>query len=222
MENIYGTVNRRNILKHLSFGVLSSITLLNTGCHSDTGQKYTELEFDTSKPLKPVLTKAGETRKAPDGIDFGFKLRSNQTNGQFSCTEEILAPKTLGVSLHKHDKLDEILHVLEGTVHVLVGDEVFEVNAGDWHLRPHGIPHAYWNQTDKPARFNDMFLNQDFDNFLDELLRIADRLSKQNIPPDSKKAEEVFAPVAKKYGFTNYPEQTPILLEKYGLKMASL
>ena len=222
MENKYGNINRRNLLRHLSFGALSGITILNMGCNSTTPRKENEIEYDTNKPLKPVLVKVGETQKASDGIDFGFKLRSNQTNGQFSCTEEVLAPKTLGVSYHMHDKLDEIMRVQEGTVHVLVGEEVFEVNAGEWHLRPHGIPHTYWNQTDKPAKFNDMFLNQDFDNFLDELLRMAQRLSKQNISPDSKKAEELFAPIARKYGFTNFPEKTPYLLEKYGLKMANL
>ena len=221
MENNYGNINRRNLLRHLSFGALSGITILNMGCNSTTTRKENE-NVISSKPLKPVLTKVGETQKAADGIDFGFKLRSNQTNGQFSCTEEVLAPKTLGVSLHMHEKLDEVMRVQEGTVHVLVGEEIFEVNAGEWHFRPHGIPHAYWNQTDKTAKFNDMFLNQDFDNFLDELLRMANRLSKQNIAPDSKKAEELFAPIAKQYGFTNFPEKTPYLLEKYGLKMANL
>lgn len=221
MEKNYEGPNRRNVLKHLMFGTLSGISLLNMGCQSKTTVEEKVIEPEIDKSLKPFLSKAGTTQKAPDGIDFGFKLRSSQTNGQFSCTEEVLAPKTLGVSLHKHDKLDEIMHVLEGTVQVLVGEEVFEVNAGDWHLRPHGIPHAYWNQTDQPAKFNDMFLNQDFDNFLDELIRISGKLAEQNISPDSKQAEGFFAPVAKKYGFTNYSEKTPELLQKYGLKMAT-
>jgi quercetin dioxygenase-like cupin family protein len=212
--------SRRDIIRQLTFGAISSTVLLNLGCDS-ANNKIAITESPEQKPLIPVLTKVGTTVKAPDGIDFGFKLRSSQTNGQFSCTEEILAPKTLGVSLHKHDKLDEILHVLEGTVHVLVGEEVFEVNAGEWHLRPHGIAHAYWNQTDKPARFNDMFLNQDFDNFLDELIRIANKLQKQNIPADSKQAVALYDALSKKYGFTNYPEKTGYLLEKYGLKMAT-
>ncbi len=213
-------INRRNVLRHLSFGVLSGITILSVGCHDNKPQKNNTTGLDKSKPLKPVITKAGNTVKATDGVDFGFKLRSNQTNGQFSCTEEVLSPKTLGVGLHMHDELDEIMHVLEGTVHVLVGEEVFEVNAGDWHLRPHGIPHAYWNQGDKPAKFNDMFLNQDFDNFLDELIRLAGKMNEQKIAPDSKEAEQLLALISKQYGFTNYPEKTPYLLEKYGLKMA--
>lgn len=211
---------RRDIIRKLTFGALSGVIFTNLSCTSKGESPVTETNID--KPLSPVLTKAGTTVKANDGIDFGFKIRSNQTNGQFSCTEETLQPKTLGVTVHMHDKLDEIMHVLEGTVHVLVGDEVFEVNAGDWHLRPHGIPHAYWNQTDKPAKFNDMFLNQDFDNFLDEIIRTVNKCKTENISPESKEAQDLFEPVAKKYGFTNYPDRTPMLLAKYGLKMADI
>jgi hypothetical protein len=85
-----------------------------------------------------------------------------------------------------------------------------------------GIPHAYWNQTDKSAKFNDMFLNQDFDNFLDEVIRTVNKCKTENISPESKEAQDLFDPVAKKYGFTNYPDRTPMLLEKYGLKMADI
>ena len=198
---------------------MSGFAFLNISWQSDSKIKDNEIKHDINKPLKPVLTKAGTTQKAADGIDFGFKMRSNQTNGQFSCTEETLTPKTLGVPVHKHDELDEIMHVLEGTVHVLVGEEVFEVNAGDWHLRPRGIPHAYWNQTNEPAKFNDMFLNQDFDEFLDEFLRIGNKLKEKNISTDSKEASDLYDLLSKKCGLTNYPEMTPLLLKKYGLKM---
>ena len=212
--------SRKNFIKTISLGIIG--TRILTSCNNTKTQSIETKSnvMVSDKPLKPVLTKVGQNQKAPDGIDFGFKLRSSQTNGQYSCTEETLPAKTLGVHLHMHDKLDEIMRVLEGTVHVLVGEEVFEINAGEWHLRPHGIPHTYWNQTNKPAKLIDMFLNQDFDNFLDELLRISKKLKSQNISPDSPQATELYSALDKKYGITSYHDKTKELLEKYNLKMA--
>ena len=66
---------------------------------------------------------------------------------------------------------------------------------------------------------HDMFLNQDFDEFLDEFLRIGNKLKEKNISTDSKEASDLYDLLSKKYGLTNYPEMTPLLLEKYGLKM---
>ena len=214
--------SRKNFIKTVSLGIIGTSILTscdNTKTESNDPNSNVKV---LDKPLKPVLTKVGQNQKAPDGIDFGFKIRSSQTNGQYCCTEETLPAKTLGVHLHMHDKLDEIMRVLEGTVHVLVGDEVFEINAGEWHLRPHGIPHTYWNQTDKPAKLIDMFLNQDFDNFLDELLRISAKLKSENLSPDSQQATELYSALDKKYGITSYHDKTQGLLEKYKLKMADL
>ena len=207
--------SRKNFIKTVSLGIIGTSIL--TSCNSNKTQskdKNSNVKV-LSKPLKPVLTKVGQTQKSTDGID-------SQTNGQYCCTEETLPAKTLGVHLHMHDKLDEIMRVLEGTVHVLVGDEVFEINAGEWHLRPHGIPHTYWNQTDKPAKIIDMFLNQDFDNFLDELLRIGAKLKEQKLSQDSPQAIELYSNLDKKYGITSYHDKTQGLLEKYGLIMTDL
>ena len=214
--------SRKNFIKTISLGIIGTSIL--TSCDNTKTQSIeTNSNVKVSdKPLKPVLTKFGQNQKAPDGIDFGFKIRSSQTNGQYCCTEETLPAKTPGVHLHMHDKLDEIMRVLEGTVHVLVGEEVFEINAGEWHLRPHGIPHTYWNQTDKPAKLIDMFLNQDFDNFLDELLRISAKLKEQNLSPDSPQATELYSNLDNKYGITSYHDKTQGLLDKYGLKMAEI
>lgn len=71
-----------------------------------------------------------------------------------------MGPKLMGPAPHVHKDLDELMFVQEGTVSILVGDNVYEVEAGGWHLRPHGIVHTFWNATDKPARFVDMFFNR--------------------------------------------------------------
>jgi hypothetical protein len=65
-----------------------------------------------------------------------------------------------------------------------------------------------------------MFLNQDFDNFLDEILRIGAKLKEQKLSPDSPQASELYSNLDKKYGITSFHDKTQGLLEKYNLQLA--
>ncbi len=171
------------------------------------------------KPLKPVHVAAGTISKAADGVSAGFpKIRSEHTNGQFCCQEIALQPKQAGPPPHLHKELDEIAYVLEGTVHVLVGDTVTELHAGDYHLRPHGIVHTFWNSGDVPARFIDMYPNQDFISFFEEFVRIENRLQKKGLTMQSPEALELTEAVLEKFGAVMFYDQFPPILEKYGLK----
>jgi quercetin dioxygenase-like cupin family protein len=147
------------------------------------------------------------------------KVRSNQTNLQFSCVESVIGPKYMGPAPHIHKDLDEIMFVQEGTVSVLVGETVYQVEAGGWHLRPHGIVHTFWNATDKPARLIDMFFNQDFENFLEEMFeRLIPDLMKRGVPLTSKEATSKMDALNARYGITMFDDQRQSLIEKYGLK----
>ena len=64
----------------------------------------------------------------------------------------------MGPPPHYHRELDELMYVVEGTASVLVGKEIVEINAGGWHLRPREIKHTFWNASDEPLRFFDMYL----------------------------------------------------------------
>jgi oxalate decarboxylase/phosphoglucose isomerase-like protein (cupin superfamily) len=75
----------------------------------------------------------------------------------------------MGPPPHHHKELDEIMYVVEGTASVLVGDDVVEVKAGGWHLRPRMIRHTFWNGSDQPLRFIDMYFNQPFEEYLEKI-----------------------------------------------------
>jgi uncharacterized cupin superfamily protein len=55
--------------------------------------------------------------------------------------------------LHLHRNDDEIWYVLEGVLHVRVGVEVFEANAGSAVMAPRGTPHTYWNPAPGLTRY---------------------------------------------------------------------
>ncbi len=83
---------------------------------------------------KPIFIPAGSGKHGKiGGGDISFKLNKSQTSNLLGSTESVLLPGTLGAPPHYHKGFDEICRVLEGTVTIMVGEELFEVKAGDWH-----------------------------------------------------------------------------------------
>jgi mannose-6-phosphate isomerase-like protein (cupin superfamily) len=153
------------------------------------------------------------------GLAIRMKVRSKQTNSQYSCVDVAIAPKTMGPSPHVHEALEELMYVHEGVVNVLVGKEIFEVKAGGWHLRPRGVPHTFWNATDKPARCTDMYFNQNFDDFLEELFfKIIPDMVKRKVPPTDPQIAGRMEKLNKKFGVTMHHDQRQWIIDKYGLK----
>ena len=70
----------------------------------------------------------------------------------FSLVEHPIAPRGLAAPMHTHTHEDEYTYVLEGEVGVQIGDEVAVGKPGDLVFKPRGVPHAFWNAADAPAR----------------------------------------------------------------------
>ncbi len=210
------TNSRRNVLKTLSSTVLAGMVLPELQAKNTTGD-----------PLKSVYTAPNTFQKAPDGFHIGknigmggmhvgVKMRSSQTNGAFSCVEVEVAPKTMGPPPHLHRNLDEIAFVLEGTAHVLCGEETFVVEAGGWHLRPRGLVHTFWNASDKPLKFVDLYPNATFDLYLEELGRLGEKFNLKKI--DEAKMRELLALNDKNFDIEYRFDLMMPIIEKYGLK----
>src|SRR5918998_1081798 len=75
----------------------------------------------------------------------------------------------LGAPVHTHSREDEYSYVLEGAIGVQVGDEDFYLREGDLVLKPRGVPHAFWNPTNRPARILEMISPAGFENYFREL-----------------------------------------------------
>jgi mannose-6-phosphate isomerase-like protein (cupin superfamily) len=177
------------------------------------------------EPLKPTYIPAQAFPKAPDGVGLGdgiksgAKIRSEYTNGQMCCQEIYLKPRQAGPPPHLHKELDEVMRVVEGTVHLMVGDSVIEMQTGDWHVRPHGVIHTFWNASDQPARLIDIYLNQDFLSFFEELQRIQNQLQTKGLTLQSDEGQRLNNALLEKFGIEMYLEQFPPILAKYGLKL---
>lgn len=176
----------------------------------------------TTKPgkLSPFYIPPAETLQAgPGGINIRTIVRSSQTNMQFSCVETAVRPKQMGPAPHLHKDLDEIMMVVEGTASVIVGGKVEEIQTGGWHLRPRGIEHTFWNGSDKPLRFVDMYFNQNFEDFLEELFhKIIPEMVQNKLTPTDPGIARRIDELNKKFGITEFPEKRQALIEHYALQ----
>ena len=164
------------------------------------------------KPQKEIYVK-------PSGQDFtsGAKLRFEDTNNQLSTWERVLRPRAMGPAPHLHKDLDEIMRVMKGKVAVLVGDQVTYVEEGAWHLRPRGVVHTFWNDSDEPATVMEIYPNQNFEVYLEEINKIIGQLRKNGIKPDSKEGIDLIDKLDKEWGVVTFHDQREGIRKKYGL-----
>jgi mannose-6-phosphate isomerase-like protein (cupin superfamily) len=165
------------------------------------------------KPQKEIYVK-------PSGQDFtsGAKLRFEDTNNQLSTWERVLRPRTMGPAPHLHKDLDEIMRVMKGKVAVMVDDQVTYVEEGAWHLRPHGVVHTFWNESDEPATVLEIYPNQNFEVYLEELNKQIRELREKGIKLDSQEAINLIDKLDKEWGVVTFHDQREGIRKKYGLK----
>ncbi|RYY59224.1 MAG: cupin domain-containing protein [Chitinophagaceae bacterium] len=130
-------ITRRALLQH-------SATILTAGVMSPA-LFAGPLQTDQEDPAV-VFIPAGSGKKGKiSKTDVEFKLDKSQTSGSFGSLEMTVPPGSLGAPPHFHKTFDETCIVLEGEITIMVGDEIFKVSKGGWHLRPRGKVHTFWN-----------------------------------------------------------------------------
>ncbi|MFN8354707.1 MAG: cupin domain-containing protein [Spirosomataceae bacterium] len=145
------------------------------------------------------------------GIEMVFKLSKAQTHGSLGSEESILQPGFMGAPPHLHQTFDEITIVLEGSVTILVGDEVTVVKAGDWHLRPRQVMHCFWNADTKPARYIDLFVPGGHEAYLQDLARLFHNNGRPT--PDD------FARLEKTHDIQYFWNKLPEIMKKYNVHL---
>jgi mannose-6-phosphate isomerase-like protein (cupin superfamily) len=154
-------MNRKDFLTQT--GVLSAMGLIPFTASSEA----THAPF--SDPLKPLLLPSQPPLEHKGGLAIRTWVRSSMTNGLYSSVECAVASKVMGPPPHYHKELDELMYVVEGTASILIGDDIVEVKAGGWHLRPRMLKHTFWNATEQSLRFIDMYFNQPFEEYLEKI-----------------------------------------------------
>jgi quercetin dioxygenase-like cupin family protein len=137
-------------------------------------------------------------------------LSGNQTAGQLSMLEHPLAPRALGSPVHTHRNEDEYSVVLEGVVGAQIAEQVIEAGPGAVLVKPRGVPHAFWNPSDQPARLLEIISPAGFEQYFSGL---ADILSGPGTPDAGQ-----LAALADRYGLDLDLASIPRLCAAYGLR----
>jgi mannose-6-phosphate isomerase-like protein (cupin superfamily) len=98
-----------------------------------------------------------------DRLSAVFKADGDETGLRYSISEWWLEPHTKGPGGHHHDE-DDVLFVLGGTVHVLVGEQWVEAPAGSFVLVPGGVTHSFENRGDTRSGFLSVSAPGDFES----------------------------------------------------------
>ena len=135
-------------------------------------------------------------------------LAGGETDGRFSLVEHPLPPRALGAPVHTHEHEDEYSFVLEGEVGVEIGGESFVAGAGALVRKPRGIPHAFWNAGDEPARILEIISPAGFERYFPEAAALfADGVI------DPQRAARLWA----RYGLTMDISSLPRLIAAHNL-----
>ena len=205
-------MERRNFLQ--TAGLFAAIGMLpKTELFAQKGASL------LTDPLQPFYLPPMEPLPHKGGMDIRVWVRSKMTGGVYSCVECAVAPRIMGPPPHYHKELDELMYVFEGTASVMVENEVVEIAAGGWHFRPRNMKHTFWNASDQPLRFVDMYFNQPFEEFLE---RIFHELTPENgFPQGSEQIRREYERLTEEFGLVyeaTANEQRQAIMEKYGLK----
>lgn len=173
----------------------------------------------TSDQIHPILLPSMPPLEHKGGMDIRVWVRSTMTNGLYSNVECAVAPKLMGPPPHYHKELDELMYVVDGTASILIGEDVVEVQAGGWHLRPRMLKHTFWNASDQPLRFFDMYFNQPFEEYLEQIFH--ELTPEKGYPEGSEVKNKEMKILNEKYGLvfpSNAFAERQDIVNKYDLK----
>ena len=148
-------------------------------------------------------------------LGIRFMIGGEETRGNFALVEHPIGPRALAAPMHTHQHEDEYTYVLEGEIGVQIGEEVLVGRPGDLIFKPRGVPHAFWNAADEPARALEIISPAGFERYFAELAPL--------FPPANQGPldEEAVGAVREKYGLEMDMSSIPVLAERHGLLVAA-
>ena len=101
--------------------------------------------------LEPGITPAGRGQDEIVWRVLGHTYFLKADCASTFCFETLDPPGSF-VPPHVHPTQDEFIYVLEGLFDLRLGDARVQARPGDLVRMPRGVPHAYYNNQDRPAR----------------------------------------------------------------------
>jgi mannose-6-phosphate isomerase-like protein (cupin superfamily) len=144
--------------------------------------------------MDTVILLPGEGERIATGAStVVMKATAETTGGAFSISEATFPAGMNGPPLHAHRFKTDTFYVLEGTLHMTVGDREVDASPGSYILVPPGVVHTFANLSNEPVRFLNISAPGGVEKYLRDL---ADAMRSGTMPgtPD-------FATIVAKHDF---------------------
>jgi quercetin dioxygenase-like cupin family protein len=153
---------------------------------------------------EPILSSAaGGPIVAVSGDVYRFLATGEQTGGKYAIWEAIVPPGG-GPPPHVHSREEEGFYVLEGEITFTVHGERQVAGPGTFANMPVGVPHAFRNESDRPARMLITVAPAGLERMFFEVGQVLPAGSTAAPPPPADEIERLLA-AAPKYGVTLLP-----------------
>jgi len=105
-----------------------------------------------SEAREPIVSRPPEGRTLGIvGDVYRFLATGADTAGKYAQFEALVPPGG-GPPPHVHHREEESFYVLEGLITFFRGSETVQLGPGGFAAMPVSVPHAFRNETDRPAR----------------------------------------------------------------------
>ncbi len=137
------------------------------------------------------------------GDVYRILATGEQTGGAYALSEARVLPGG-GPPPHIHHREDEAFFVLEGEITFLLGDRKVVAKPGTFIQGPRGVPHAFKNESNAPARMLILVTPPGFEKFLAEFAQPIASFESPPTPVTPTDIERLLA-VAPKHGIEILP-----------------
>lgn len=137
------------------------------------------------------------------GDVYRILATGEQTGGVYTLTEARVLPGG-GPPPHIHHREDEAFFILEGEITFRLGEQRIVAKAGSFIQAPRGIPHAFKNESDAPAKMLIQVTPPGFERFIAEFATPVESFASPPVPVTPADIQKLLE-VAPKYGIEILP-----------------
>jgi quercetin dioxygenase-like cupin family protein len=148
------------------------------------------------------LRDQGKTYSAV-GDKYVMLATGEQTGGVYALMEASVPPGG-GPPPHYHTREEESFYVLDGEITFTAGDERIQGRPGSFVQIPRGTPHAFKNESARPARMLILCTPAGFEKFMAEFATELPSPEAEPLPPSPREIEKLIE-AAPQYGIVMLP-----------------
>ena len=157
-----------------------------------------------STPARFIHSACGTSKVFSAVGDKYVLLATGEQTGGAYCLADATVPPGGGPPPHYHTREEESFYVTEGEITFTVDGRTVSGTPGTFVQIPRGTPHAFRNNTAKPARMLIMCVPAGFEKFMAEFATELPSADAPPVPPSPGEIEKLLS-IAPRYGIVMLP-----------------